>query len=351
MYLTGFNNFLDGRNRNRQKDRPHKKARLGLITNCFKILSALAICTAMMSIFAPASFAQGPTSQDVDRAQLLQGQTQPPFGPSVTPQGIEDGHAAASPNDADIGQQEILKRVTAYQPFTASLACPIFYTSNVALTRSGELSDVVIAPVAGVFYDPRITKTLYGHFGAREQIFYYGDNSAFDFGSLDVEAGLSYLLPQFHNLILRGGYDFNRLTSDDRLGDEFFSNHALIFNAELPFQFSRGQQLLVGVLTNISVGADHQSPRRNDYDGYLGYSVNLTRAFTINAVGRVVARDYHQNGRTDVSEILSATATYHLTNWWSVSAISSFAHSDSNQDVFDYNVANVGGAIALSAKF
>src|SRR5439155_591207 len=168
--------------------------------------------------------------------------------------GIEDGRAAAIPNDADIGQQEILKRVTGYQPFTASLACPIFYTSNVALTRSGELSDVVIATVAGVFYDPRITNTLYGHFGAREQVFYYG---------------------------------------------------------------------------------------------YLGYSVNLTLAFTINAVGRVVARDYHQNGRTDVSEILSATATYRLTNWWSVSAISSFAHNDSNQDVFDYNVANVGGAIAL----
>ena len=322
-----------------------------MITNCFKILSALAICTAIMSILAPAGFAQGPTSQDVDRAQLLQGQTQPPFGPSVTPGGIEDGRAAASPNDADIGQQEILKRVTGYQPFTASLACPIFYTSNVALTRSGELSDVVFAPVAGVFYDPRITNTLYGHFGAREQVFYYGQYHSFDFGSLDAEAGLSYVLPQFHNLILRGEYDFNRLTFDDRLGDQFLSNHELIFSAELPFRFSRAQQLSVGGDTNISVGADHQRPRRNDYEGYLGYSVNLTRAFTINAVGRVVARDYHQNGRTDVSEILSATATYRLTNWWSVSAISSFAHNDSNQDVFDYNVANVGGAIALSAKF
>jgi hypothetical protein len=304
-----------------------------------------------MSILAQTSFAQGPSSQDVDRAQLLQGQTQPPFGPGATPEGIEDGHAAASPNDADIGQQEILKRVAEYEPFTASLACPIFYTSNVALTRSGEMSDVVIAPVAGVYYDPRITKTLSGHFGAREQVFYYGDNRAFDFGSLDVEAGLNYVLPQFHNLILRSGYDFNRLTFDDRLGDEFFSNHSLIFNAELPFRISRAQQLSVGADANISVGADHQSPRRNDYEGYVGYSVGLTRAFTINAVGRVVARDYHQNGRTDVSEILSATATYRLTNWASVSAISSFAHNDSNQDVFDYDVANVGGAVALAVKF
>jgi len=304
-----------------------------------------------MSILAATSFAQGPSSQDVDRAQLLQGQTQPPFGPAGLPEGVEDGHAASSPNDADIGEQEILKRTTEYQPLTLSLGSPIFYTSNVALTRSGEKSDVVIAPVVGASYDPQITRTLYGHVGAWEQIFYYGKYTGFNFGSLDAQAGLNYFLPQFHNLILRGWYDFNRLTSGDRLGDEFFSNHALIFNAELPFRFSRAQQLSFGVDTNISVAADHQSPRRNDYEGYLGYSANLTRAFSINAVGRIVARDYHQNGRTDVSEILSATASYYLTNWCSISAISSFAHSDSNKEVFDYDVANVGGAIALTAKF
>ncbi len=304
-----------------------------------------------MSILAATSFAQ--MAPDADRAQLSQNQVESPVGatPGVTPEGVEDGHAAASPNDADIGQQEILKRVTQYQPLTLSLGSPIFYTSNVALTRSGEKSDVVIAPVVGASYDPQITRTLYGHVGAWEQIFYYGKYTGFNFGSLDAQAGLNYFLPQFHNLILRGWYDFNRLTSDDRLGDEFFSNHALIFNAELPFRFSRAQQLSVGVDTNISVGADHQFPRRNDYEGYLGYSANLTPAFTINAVGRVVARDYHQNGRTDVSEIISATATYRLTDWLSVSAISSFAHSDSNQDVFDYNVGNVGGAVALQAKF
>jgi len=321
-----------------------------LVKKRFNLLVAL-IGAGTMWILAATSFAQGPSSQDVDRAQLLQGQTQPPFGPAGLPEGVEDGHAASSPNDADIGEQEILKRTTEYQPLTLSLGSPIFYTSNVALTRSGEKSDVVIAPVVGASYDPQITRTLYGHVGAWEQIFYYGKYTGFNFGSLDAQAGLNYFLPQFHNLILRGWYDFNRLTSDDRLGDEFFSNHALIFNAELPFQFSRAQQLSVGADANISVGADHQSPRRNDYEGYVGYSASLTRAFTINAVGRVVVRDYHQNGRTDVSEIISAAATYHLTNWCSISAISSFAHSDSNQDVFDYNVANVGGAIALTAKF
>src|SRR5438552_6539829 len=104
----------------------------------------------MMSIFAAQTFAQTVTT-DADRAQLLQNQTQPPFGPAGLPEGVEDGHAASSPNDADIGEQEILKRVTQYQPLTLLLASPIFYTSNVALTRSGEKRDVVIAPTAAAY--------------------------------------------------------------------------------------------------------------------------------------------------------------------------------------------------------
>jgi hypothetical protein len=52
-----------------------------------------------------------------------------------------------------------------------------------------------------------------------------------------------------------------------------------------------------------------------------------------------------------VSEIVSGVATYHVTDWCAVSAVSSFAHNDSNQDAFDYDVGNVGGALELSLKF
>jgi hypothetical protein len=311
-------------------------------------LSGALICAAALLVVAGPSQAQ---TSDVDRAQLLQGQTQPPFTGTVSPEGVQDGHAAASPNDADLGEQEILKRVERYEPFTASVSSPLFYTSNVALTRSGEVSDLVVAPGAAFYYQPRITKTLYGLVDVRQQFFYYNKYNGFDFGSMDVEAGLSYFMPQFHNLILRGEYDFNRLTFSDRILDEFFENHSIILNAEVPFRFSRAHQLSVGGDVNISVGADHQAPRRNDYEAYAGYSAHVTRAFSIDAIGRVVVRDYYRGGRTDVSEILSVSATYRLTPWWTVSAISSFAHSDSNHDAFDYDVANAGGAISLAVKF
>ena len=302
-----------------------------------------------MSIFASASAQTVSTAPD--RAEALQTQTQPPFGGGVTPEGVEDGHAVESPNDPDIGQQEILKRVAQYNPWVFAIASPVFYTSNVALTPNGEKGDVVFAPAVAAFYEPKLAPTLYAHLGAREQVFYYGKYNGFDFGSLDCEAGLTYYMPQFHNLVLRGWYDFNRLTLGSRLADEFFSNHGIILNAELPFRIGRAQQFSIGVDTDLSVGADHQSPRRNDYEGYLGYSVGLTRSLSLHLVGRVVDRDYHQNGRNDVSEIISGTATYRLNNWISVSAIGSFAHSDSNQDVFDYNVGNAGGVAELSIRF
>jgi hypothetical protein len=212
---------------------------------------------------------QAQTAQ-ADRAQLTQSQIQTPLVPSISPQGTTEEHAVPGPNDADLGEQEVLKRVERYEPWTVSIASPVFYTTNVALTDHGEKHDIISAPVAAVYYQPHIVNTLYGFADVRQQFFYYNHYNDFDFGSLDIEAGLIYYLPQFHNLVLRGEYDFNRLTFSDRVLDEFFTNHALIFNAEIPFRFGRAQQLSLGADANISVAADDQGARRNDYEAYAG---------------------------------------------------------------------------------
>ena len=287
----------------------------------------------------------------VQANQPLVQETMPSTGGPITTGGPINVGVPSSPNDADLGEQQILKSSAASQPFSALLTTPVFYTSNVALTNTGVVSDIVVAPLAGMFYDSNLTQNLTVHVGAQEQVFYYGTYTSFDFGSLDCQAGLAYLVPSLHNLMLRAWYDFNRLTNSDQLGNEFFSNHEIILDAYVPFQFGRAQHLSLGADANLSVGADHQYPRRNDYAAYATYSVNLARAFFIQANGQVVVRDYHQNGRTDVSEILSGSATYQLTNWASVSAISSFAHSDSNHSVFSYNVGNLGGTVELTVKF
>jgi hypothetical protein len=299
------------------------------------------------------------SAQTANQAQLTREQAPSAFPPTVPPSGAEDGNVAAAPGDADLGEQQILKRVEEYQPFTISAGAPFYWTSNVALTRSGEQSDFVVAPAAAAFYEPRITSTLYGLIDVREQLFYYDRFDNFNFGSFDFEVGFRYLVPQWHNLLLRVEYDYNRLTEKNSFA-AFFQNHAFIIDAGVPFSFGRAQTLTLGAYANISVAAEESgqppninaiSAQRSDYGIYLGYSANLTRSFFINALGTLVVRQYYEGGRDDISEILALTANYRVNKYLTVSAVSTLAASQSNQSVFDYNVANLGGAVALSVKF
>ncbi len=299
------------------------------------------------------------SAQTANQAQLTREQAPSAFAPTVPPSGIEGGNVAAAPGDADLGEQRILKRVEEYQPFTISAGAPFYWTSNVALTNSGEQSDFVVAPAAAAFYEPRITSTLYGLIDVREQLFYYDRFDNFNFGSFDFEVGFRYLVPQWHNLLLRVEYDYNRLTEKNSFA-AFFQNHAFIIDAGVPFRFGRAQTLSLGAYANISAAAEESgqppninaiSAQRSDYGTYLSYSATLTRSFFINAVGTLVVRQYYEGGRDDISEILALTANYRVNKYLTVSAVSTLAASQSNQSVFDYQVANLGGAVALAVKF
>src|SRR5256714_3799096 len=119
---------------------------------------------ATVAAVAPLSLLNAQQVSVQDRAQLLRSSSPAPTDPYSAENGVDNGRAVESPNDADIGEQEILKRVQRYEPFTVSVSTPIYYTSNVALVRSGEQGDVLFAPAAGVTFAPRLTQTLYAAF-------------------------------------------------------------------------------------------------------------------------------------------------------------------------------------------
>jgi hypothetical protein len=303
----------------------------------------------MTAALAPINLANAQALQVQDRAQLLRPPTSQ-TDPYSEENGVENGQAAASPNDPDIGEQEILKRIQRYEPFTVSISTPFYYTSNVALARTAEMSDVLFAPAVSITYSPRFTGTLFGSFTLQRQEFYYDKFGSLDFGSADFRAGLFYVMPKVHNLMLRAEYGYNRLTFSNSFND-FFSNHSIFLGAELPFRIGRAQQFSLGVDTNISLHAEPSPPRRHEFDVYAGYSVKITRALTLGAVGRIFVRDYNNIDRADVSEVLALTANYRITKCFSAGAATTLAWSQSSRSVFDYNVANIGGALSFSFKF
>ncbi len=188
-----------------------------------------------------------------------------------------------------------------------------------ALVRTGEVSDGVLAPSFVFAYQPRLTKTLYGEFIASQQLFYYDRLTSFNFTSFNAIAGVVYYLPNYHNLTLRLGYDYNRLTTDD--WDQFFANHSIVTSADIPFPFGRAMQLNLGALANVSFAADPSGPQRSDFELYGVYHVQFSRSFSVDAVGQVLFKKYYEGARNDVNELLSLTANYRFREWLILSAV------------------------------
>lgn len=315
-----------------------------------KSLKSFCLPVALFLVAGSSAWAQ---TANVERARLISSQAQNlPTAPGVSPvpEGVDQNYAATSPNDTDLGEQAILKRVEKYDPFTFEAGVPIYYTSNVALVDRNRMGDVIIAPVVGITYAPRLQKTLYGEFTVRQQFFYYQDFSSLDFASFDAIAGVVYYAPNFHNMALRANLNYNRLTPTDSFND-FFSDVGLGLNAEIPIAIARAQQISIGADANISLYADPSEPQRNDLGVYVGYAVSLSRNFYLNASGHAVVRPYDSGGRTDLSEILSLGASYRVRDWLTISALTSFVANQSNQDVFEYEVFNIGGGISVSWRF
>ena len=324
--------------------------RKSVIPGAFLVHMLRAVFFATICATIAPRLAQSQTGQAVNRADLLKYNPGLSGEPSPTPSPGDGNYAPESPNDPDLGEQAILKRQDRYQPFTAAVGIPLFYTSNVALSSTNAQSDVILAPAVGLSYAPRITPVFFLNFAVGLQEFYYDKFTALDFGSFDASAGVTYLLPKLHDLSLHAGYAYNRLMTKDSF-DEFFSSNGLNFNADLPFRLGRAQQLSVGADAFVNLYSQPSAPGRNDFDIYVAYTANLTRSVTLNAVGRIGVRDYTDINRTDWGEVLSLGVAYRFATWWSLAATSTFAHSDSNQNVFDYNVANVGGSFSFFYKF
>src|SRR5438045_5777648 len=213
------------------------------LTMVFCLVTGMLVCGKAMG-------QTGQTSQDVDRSQIFRSEPSIRPGEPISQGSNAFGYAAPSANDADLGVQAILKRQEQYQPFTLSASLPYYWTSNVALVPSGEVSDGVLAPAFVFAYQPRLMKTLYGEFIASQQLFYYNRLSSFNFTSFDAIAGVVYYLPNYHNLTLRLSYDYNRLTTDE--WDDLFANQSIIASADIPFRFGLAMQFDFVTLANVS---------------------------------------------------------------------------------------------------
>src|SRR5262250_764352 len=109
----------------------------------FPLRWAQFMCAAALILAGQSARAQAPPGSAQSRAELFGRQAYP--GASATPGAETEGYAVTSPSDKDIGEQQILKRLEEYNPFTISIYSPFFWTSNAALVSKGQQDDVLVA--------------------------------------------------------------------------------------------------------------------------------------------------------------------------------------------------------------
>jgi hypothetical protein len=331
-------------------DEPEICRRRARHTRCFltgTMFRALAICAlaAPMPLLAQQA-AQVRIEQSRQQVPLpgtidLDGQRNAPDFPELTD--------AAQADDA-FGAQLILKREERPKYFTGFAEIGAFVTNNVALVNRGQENDAFLVASAGAAWARQIGRGFTLDARLSGSAYRYDRYRALDFQSIDAGAGVTWAPAHLGGVELLLRYAYTNLTSGDG-GEEFYKNHAALLGAQKVVAISRAQAAYFGANAQWS-WADPKESGRDEYVAYAGYRLAVTRAWMADLYYRYGYYVYREgDGRRDNNHTLALTLRYTPVEWASVSATSFAGFNRSNQDVYDYNVLNLGLGLQVAVRF
>lgn len=260
-----------------------------------------------------------------------------------------DQTALTTPGDLDLGIQLIMKRSEVEQPFRFFADASEFYTNNVGLTRSNTQSDSYFFGDVGFTYERRLTDELRFETTVRQGFFRYSQFNQLDFEDLNAGAGLSYEWKKLWDLTFFGRYNFERMTQGD-VSRDFFRDHTITVGAQKTFLFAQNNYAYAGYSSMFGF-ASPTVAQRDEHGFYAGAHYNFTRKFGAELYYRIAAFDYTGTGRTDLNQTVIATLIYVFNDYARLTASASYTSDLSNHSVFNYDVVNTGGGLALQLRF
>lgn len=251
-------------------------------------------------------------------------------------------------DDDSFGAQVIMKSEPRVRPFQLFANTSAFFTSNVALTQRGAREDLFAVGTVGAAWRPIIAKNGWdADIGVRAAAFRYSKFSELDFHSLGAGAGAAWRVPRLAGATLFARYDFIQLLNSG--GGELLQDHTFSAGAQKAFALGRAHALTTGV-SAMAGFSNPGSQERDQVGAFVGYQVQLSRGFDA-AVSYRYAAQFYDGGRLDHNQTLSLGIAYTVAAWLRLEASVSAAWNGSNNSVFDYQVLNSGGGLALNVRF
>jgi hypothetical protein len=269
---------------------------------------------------------------------------------SVARPGIEPGSTVAGDETGEsFGVQEFLQDAERSRPFRAFADVSAFATNNVALTRRDRQGDAFLLATFGFEYRRSLPKGFQIETSVQYATFRYNEFRELDFDSLDAGIGLNYHSAKLGGVDLFIRYNFNELIASG-FNDSFFKNHTVTAGAQKTVSLGKAHSIYAG-LTGQIAWSDPKIAERSEWSGYAGYHVQATRHLDGNLQYRYGYFRYDEQDRADQNHSVSASLRYRFTEWLTASASSYVAWNRSDTEVFNYDVANVGGGLTVSLQF
>jgi hypothetical protein len=269
----------------------------------------------------------------------------------------------------DIGDQEILRRKARHKPYRVLGSVNQRITNNAALSPFVEDSDLLSTVTAGFELYPLEGNPKPLTLSAKQQLFRYRDNSAFDFDRLVLEARGTrqqdlYGVPLFFS----GKYSYEEIRNGsssggaDR-GDLIRSFHLIGGSVRYFHLISRYEGLIPAISMEIEqteglngqVGSFRDN-EKNRFASSVTYFNQYSRKLSLFGSARLQHTEYDfvqtVNGqREDDNVSFTAGGEWSFNDYLKLNVTAYHGRNNSNGSTFEYDVTNLGSQIQLSYNF
>ncbi len=259
-------------------------------------------------------------------------------------------HAPATPGDSELGDQVMLIPSGSYRPLTLLTQASGQWTSNAALTDTGELEDFYVQAEIGAAYVPRLTGNLYGEISAGYEFYRYTDHSRLDFDSLEARTGLIHVFRELGDLSAWARYNYNRLTSG-RGHDELFTDHGIEIGFFKPLPIAARHSAYFSYISEFSLDANPGYSQYDRHSAILGYEWLTTDKLSLDSFYEGSFLSYHERGRDDFAQHFGLSLSYDITRTLSISIGGTYTINDSDIAGADYEAGTLGGTLGLKLKY
>lgn len=250
--------------------------------------------------------------------------------------------------ESSFGEQEILKQPERSRRLQSFAEVGAFVTDNVALSRHDRRGDAFLQATFGFSYRHEVTSNLSLQTDVQYAAYRYDRFGALDFDSLDTGLEANYRLERLGGLDLFARYNFNDLFDAD--GDSVFQNHTFAAGLQKQVTIGDAHTFYAGVSGQLAM-SDPEFSERSEGWAYAGYRLQATQKLEAALAYRYGFFHYDEQDRSDHNHSVSLDLVYRFTDWLSAAANSYLGWNRSDQNVFNYDVANAGGALSLRWRF